>query len=554
VIAISGGNIAILAGLLLSAFRLAGWLGRTAMLSSIAALLAYAAMVGNGASVDRATLMAVVYFAARAADQRSPPLNALALVAAILVASDPLSVLDPGFVLTCGATLAILVVVPAITAEKTAENAGTARKTNGSAIFAVSAVVSSVRSMFAASVAAEALLFPIGALTFSRVTFAGLALNFLAIPLMAVAQIAGMAIVPLAIVSRGAAALMGWIAHLGAAGLAQSADLVRFAPALSYRVAPPSWIAVAAYYGAAAAWWRCRRRSRGAVAVAAALWILIDPRTLGARGDGRLHVTFLDVGQGDSAFVVFPGGSTLLVDAGGLSASSSFDIGDRVVAPVVRDAGFRRIDYVALTHGDPDHIGGAESILREFRPREVWEGIPVPRFEPLTRLRLAAQSNGSRWANVYRGDRLVIDEVEVVARHPVTAEWERQKVRNDDSLVLELRWHDVSVLLTGDIGKAVERDVASTVPPARLRIVKIPHHGSLTSSSPAFLAAIRPTIAIASAGRANHFGHPVPEVLDRYRASGAEIFRTDQEGAVTMVTDGTSINVRTSAGRTVSVP
>src|SRR6185295_6532661 len=115
VIAISGGNIAILAGLLLSAFRLAGWLGRTAMLSSIAALLGYAALVGNGASVDRATLMATVYFGARAVDQRSPPLNALAMVAAILVATDPLSVADPAFILTFGATLAILVVVPAIT-------------------------------------------------------------------------------------------------------------------------------------------------------------------------------------------------------------------------------------------------------------------------------------------------------------------------------------------------------------------------------------------------------------------------------------------------------
>jgi competence protein ComEC len=554
VIAISGGNIAILAGLLLSAFRLAGFLGRTAMLSSIAALLAYAALVGNGASVDRATLMAVVYFAARAADQRSPPLNALALVAAVLVVSDPLSIADPGFVLTCGATLAILVVVPVTTKEKTAETVEIAKKNHSSAVFAFSAGFSSLRLMFVASVAAEALLFPIGALTFSRVTFAGLALNFLAIPLMAVAQIAGMGVVPLAMVSRGAAALAGWVAHLGAAGLVQSADLVRFAPALSYRVAPPSWIAVAAYYGAAAAWWRCRHRASGVVAVAAALWILIDPRTLMARGDGRLHVTFLDVGQGDSAFVVFPGGSTLLVDAGGLSASSSFDIGDRVVAPVVRDAGFRRIDYVALTHGDPDHIGGAESILREFRPREVWEGIPVPRFEPLTRLRLAAQGNGSRWANVYRGDRLVIDEVDVAARHPLAADWERQKVRNDDSLVLELRWHDVSVLLTGDIGKAVERDVASTIPPARLRIVKIPHHGSLTSSSPAFLAALRPRIAVASAGRANHFGHPVPEVLERYRTAGAEVFRTDQDGAVTVTTDGTSVGVRTFTGRSLSLP
>jgi competence protein ComEC len=564
VIAISGGNIAILAGLLLTGFRFAGWLGRTAMLSSIAALLLYAALVGNGASVDRATLMAVVYFAARAADQISPPLNVLALVAALLVGSDPLIVSDPAFVLTFGATLAILVVVPAITANRAALSA---RRSASRAKAA--AVKQQLVAMFAASLAAEALLFPIGALTFSRVTFAGLVLNFLAIPLMGVAQVAGMLVVPLAAVSRLGAAAAGWIAHLGADGLVWSADLVRFAPVLTYRVAPPSWIAVGLYYAAVTTWWLLARRGssnaktasrRGVraaagVAAAAALWILADPHTLlAARGDGRLHVTFVDVGQGDSAFVVFPHGSTLIVDTGGLSASSSFDIGDRVVAPVVRDAGFRRIDYLALTHGDPDHIGGARSIVREFRPREVWEGIPVPRFQPLTDLRVAARATGARWANVYRGDYLAIDEVEVFARHPAPADWERQKVRNDDSLVLELRWHDVSILITGDIGRAVESAVATATPPARLRVIKIPHHGSLTSSTPAFLAALQPAIAVASAGRANHFGHPAPEVLERYRATGAEVFRTDQDGAVTVDTDGTSLYVRTFTGRTLSVP
>src|SRR5207237_1210928 len=156
-----------------------------------------------------------------------------------------------------------------------------------------------------------------------------------------------------------------------------------------------------------------------------------------------------------------PLGQTMVVDAGGLSASSSFDVGDRVVAPVVRDAAFRRIDYLALTHGDPDHIGGAASILDEFRPREVWEGIPVPRFEPLTRLRTATQSSGAKWANVYAGDHLVIDGVDVVARSPHPADWERQKVRNDDSLVLDLVWRDVSVLLTGDIGSDVERGLST---------------------------------------------------------------------------------------------
>jgi competence protein ComEC len=240
------------------------------------------------------------------------------------------------------------------------------------------------------------------------------------------------------------------------------------------------------------------------------------------------------------------------VDAGGLGVSSRFDVGDRVVAPVIRASGYRRIDRLAITHGDPDHIGGAMSVLREFRPREVWEGIPVPRSDPLTTLRIEAQSLGARWANVYAGDAINVDGVDVVARHPFPPEWERQKVRNDDSLVIELRWRDVSILLTGDIGRVPEAGIASTLETVGgplllrpVRVVKIPHHGSLTSSSLPFVEAIRPQFAVVSAGRSNHFGHPAPGVLERYRAVGAEVFRTDRDGAVFVETDGRTVSVKT---------
>ncbi len=537
VIAISGGNIAILAGLMLAAFRLVGMLGRAAMVSAIVVLIAYARLVGGGSSVDRATLMAVVYFAGRFVDQRSPPLNALAFVAACLVATQPLSVVDPAFILTFGATLAILLIVPVMQT------------------WAMPRRVALIAGMLAASIATEVVLLPVGAIVFSRVTFAGLALNFAAIPLMTVAQIAGMAVIPTALVWRRAALAIGYVAHIAAAGLVRTADLVRFAPALTFRVAPPTVAAVVIYYAAiASAWlywrWPSWRRAAVTMAALAAIWIVAEPWTfVVARGDGRLHVTFVDVGQGDAAFVRFPRGTTLLVDAGGLSPLSAFDIGDRVVAPVLRAAGVRRLDFVALTHGDPDHIGGAPSVVREFRPREVWEGIPVPPFEPLRALRADALEVGARWSNVTRGNHRVLDEVDVSVRHPDVPDWERQRVRNDDSTVLELRWRDVSVLLTGDIGRAIERTLMSAIPAAPIRVVKVPHHGSLTSSTPEFIRAIAPRVAVISVGRANHFGHPVPEVIDRYRDAGAEVFRTDTDGAVTVDTDGHSLSVTGYTGR-----
>jgi competence protein ComEC len=542
VIAISGGNIAVLAGLLLAAFRVVGMLGRVAMLAAIGVLVAYDRIVGGGASVDRATCMAVVYFAARALDQRSPPLNVLALATACLVAARPLSVVDPAFALTVGATLSILLTVPLVQSLRLPPSFGW------------------LLGLLVSSVATEIALLPIGALFFSRVTFAGLGLNFAAIPLMAVAQLAGMALVPVALVSTAVASAIGCVAHLAASGLMRTADLAQLVPVLTFRVAPPSAWSLTLYYLAVISGCLCRRRTRwrrtvGMTAVLAAVWIVAEPWAfVERRGDGRLHATFLDVGQGDSVFLRFPHGTTLLVDAGGLPARSTFDIGDRVVAPVLRMAGTARLDFIALTHGDPDHIGGAPAILREFRAKEVWEGIPVPPFEPLQLLREQARSIGSNWSNLRAGDRFQIDGVDVLVIHPGLPDWERQRVRNDDSLVLDLRWGDVSLLLTGDIGRSVERERLSNIAPAPMRIVKVPHHGSLTSSSIEFVRALAPTVAVVSAGRGNHFGHPVPEVLQRYDEVGAQIFRTDRDGAVTVDTDGRSIEVFTYSGRRRSFP
>ena len=545
VIAISGGNIAILAGLTLAAFRLAGLLGPVAMLAAIVSLIAYAGVVEGGASVSRATLMAVIYFAGRAIDLRGLPANTLAVAAAVLVAAQPLAVADPAFLLTFGATAAIV--------------AAFARwpETRRSRIAGAAAVV------FISSLAAEITLIPVSASFFSRVTFAGLALNFVAIPLMAVAQIAGMTAVAASAISAPAAAGIGWLAHAGAYGLVRSAALVEWVPAVTWRVAPPHWIAIAVYYGGLVGAWfgsstTARRpavwRAGVLLTLAGGVWILFEPtRLFTANGDGSLHVAFMDVGQGDATLVRFPRGSTLLVDGGGLPASSSFDIGDRVVGAVLRHYGLHRLDTAALTHGDADHIGGLPSIVRDFRPREVWEGIPVPRSSALAGLRGDADGKNARWTSVQAGDGFAIDGVDVIVHHPAPGDWERQDVRNDDSIVIEIRWRDVSIVLPGDIGHETEQTIAARFAPAGIRILKVPHHGSLTSSSKPFLERLSPRVAIVSAGRNNTFGHPAPDVLKRYHEIGAQIFRTDQDGAVLVDSDGYSVDVRTFSGRQIRV-
>jgi len=542
VIAISGGNIAILAGAMLWLFRVARAGHRTGSWLTMLTLTGYACLVGGGASVVRATLMAVTYLIARQADHRSAPLNALAASCTIILLATPQSVVDVAFWLTFGATFGILVGVGLV---------GT--RLPRSRWLAVPL------ALLLTSVCAELSLFPVSARVFSRVTFAGLALNFLAIPLMSVAQIAGMLVLPLSLVSDAAASLAGYVAYLGAEGLVRSASLVELAPWLTYRLPPPHWLPMAGYYGAWGAWFVMRRwpapgtrlfrRRRllraGALGVAAAcgLWILIEPVTLIAPGvSGRLRMVVLDVGHADAILVQLPDRRSLLVDAAGSTGGSAFDIGNRVVAPALWALGTRRLDLLVLSHGDPDHIGGAAAVIRAFRPREIWEGVPVPRHQGLQALRQQAAAAGSPWRTRYAGDAARFGEVTVRVLHPPPPDWERPRVRNDDSLVLELQFRDVSVVLAGDIGVEVERTLVGRFSPARLRVLKVPHHGSATSSSAEFVSALAPHVALISAGPTTKVGE---EVLQRYRDVGAAIFRTDLDGAITLETDGRRLEVHT---------
>jgi competence protein ComEC len=266
---------------------------------------------------------------------------------------------------------------------------------------------------------------------------------------------------------------------------------------------------------------------------------------------GWLRVAFLDVGQGDATLVMPPGARPLLVDAGGVFGSS-FDIGRRVVVPSLWAFGADRIGVLALTHGDPDHIGGAEAVLRALGPAEVWEGIPVPRHAPLRRLHAEAASRGIPWREVRTGDRRDLGPIALRILHPDAPDWERQKVRNDDSIVIELRYGSVAVLLPGDIGAEGESAVAPLIDTAPLTIVKAPHHGSATSSSRRFIAALHPAAVVFSAGRHNTFGHPAPDVVERYVTAGARVFRTDLDGAVVLDTDGRSAVMWTWTGRRVT--
>jgi competence protein ComEC len=543
VIAISGGNIAILTMLLMAAMTVAGIPFRAAAALTIVCLLAYGHIAGSSASVTRAIAAAVVYLGARLLDHRGPTLNVLAVTAVLGLAASPVAVFDPGFILSFGATLGILIGVPRMLAIL-----------RGRRRWFVPAI-----AMLVATIAAEAALIPASAAIFGRITFAGLLLNFAAIPLMTVVQAGTLATLAAALLDAETARAAGYVVHLAARGLVDSAGLVDVAAWLSREVPPPAWWLVATYYAAATAalTHSAFRRHSIALATACALTMVVglpaaardavEPQQRGA-----LRVVFLDVGQGDSTLLLLPSHRAILVDTGGLplapvqdpSDSQAFDIGDRVVSRALRAFGVRSLDTLVLTHGDPDHIGGARSIIRSFPPRATWEGVPVPAHSALQMLAAAANGVGAERRMVQAGDRTRIDGVEFRVLHPPLPEWERQRVRNEDSIVLAVRFGEVSFLLPGDIGKEGESRALEHFEPTPVVVLKAPHHGSATSSTMRFLEAVRPRAVICSAGRNNRFGHPAPEVVARYRALGVRMFGTTEDGAVIADTDGRDVWIR----------
>lgn len=537
VIAISGGNIAILAGLVLGALWLIGIRDGWAAAAAAAVLAAYALMAGGGTSVIRATVMAAIYLLLRVIDQRTSPLHAMSLTAIVILLASPLSIADVGLWLTFGATAAIITGITRVPLPRPWWLRGPA-------------------ALLLASLSAEVLLMPIGALIFQRVTIAGLAANLIAVPCMAVVQIAAM-VTSIADTVQFArlAALAGWITDLSVRGLIGSAALVDWAPWLTWRVPSPLLGIVVVYYLAVVSSLLASvtqlRRVSAAIGGVLFIWIAIAPPTLARRfGDGRLHLTMLDVGQGDAVLVTFPNGRTLLVDSGGVTTGGGFDVGDRVLGPALRHRGLGRLDYVAITHGDLDHIGGAASVTRDFGPSEIWYGTFVNNHEPTATLREVGDLKRAAWRSLLGQDRLEIGGVELRVHHPAIPDWQRQKVRNDDSLVIELRYGQVSFLLTGDIGAEVERSLIPTLDLLPTVVLKSAHHGSGTSSSEEFIRATRPTLVLISCGRGNPFGHPVPQVLERYKAIGADILRTDQVGQIEVATDGRSLSATTFTGLT----
>ena len=278
-----------------------------------------------------------------------------------------------------------------------------------------------------------------------------------------------------------------------------------------------------------------------------------------AKTEGKLRVDFLDVGQGDAALVTMPDGTTLLVDGGGRptflqkksagEAKEGFQrdtrsIGEAVVSEYLWWRGLERVDYVMATHADADHIEGLNDVVRNFKVRAALLARTPANDREFAAFAVSAHQMGVPLRLVGAGDSLCFGAVRIAVLWPPPADSLQARSGNDDSLVLQIEYGSRRILLLADIERKTELALLSGAPQSLTAdVVKVAHHGSRTSSTARFVAAVHPQVAIISVGRQSMFGHPHGEVVERWRASGAEILTTGQSGMVTVTTDGGELTV-----------
>ena len=320
-------------------------------------------------------------------------------------------------------------------------------------------------------------------------------------------------------------------------------------PGAAVVVAPTQWAAALSACAAGAvlvAGWTRHWKPPLTVALGALALIVWVPD--GARRSlPVVEIHLLDVGQGDAIALRSPRGRWVLVDAG--RAWSAGDAGRATVIPHLRRRG-GELSLLVLTHPHADHIGGAASVLRALRPREVRDAAFLERSETYGEVLAAAAQVGSRWQRVRPGEIIDIDGLALEFLAPDSSWTVSLDDPNEASTVVRASFGEVRLLLTGD---AERREEAWLLEHARslltADILKVGHHGSRTSTSPAFLAAVAPRLALVSVGQGNMYGHPGPEVMRRLLDSGVTVLRTDQLGTVILRTDGQSVEVEAAGQR-----
>jgi competence protein ComEC len=532
-LAISGFHVGLMAAWLVLLGGVLGLPRRQVVPLAAAAALGYAAWLGWPPPATRAAVL-VALLAISRWRQRSVGKTGLLGASAVVV-----MVIDPWAITRLGAWLSFAAVGGVIWATRWSPS--------------LTPRWPWLRDSLSASLGATLATAPIVAFGFGRVAIVGPLLNLVAMPLVALAipaagigmlldRLAPMVAIGFAEATGLLLRVLGWIAMMGA-GLPRVVPAAQPGPASAIPWLALLVVALVATRGGASAAVALRRGGWGVALILLAA-LMVGPRPV-SRGEGRLTLHFLDVGQGDAIAIESPRGRWVVVDGG--PADIRWNAGERVVLPWLRRQGVKRLEALVVSHPHRDHVGGVVALVDELPVGVVLDPGEPFREQGYLDLLSVLGGRGIRWHPLIAGDEWRLDGVAFRVVHP-GADWSERGIDpNEDSVVLEVRFGEFSALLTGDAGTVAESSYVRRLPAVDL--VKVGHHGSRSSTGELLLDALEPVAAVLSSGR-NRYGHPAAEVLERLKRHGVALWRTDHEGHVSVATDGRTFTVR--GGRSVA--
>lgn len=536
IMAVSGANIAFLILPLSFLFKLMRIGKRAANLLIMGFLVLFVFITGFEPSVLRAVLMADILLMAAILYKKPDVYAAIAFSCILLLVISPCMIFNAGFQLSYGATLGIVMLYKNIS--KTIVRCHIPKK---------------LAEIMAATLAAQLGVLPVTLINFNRVSLISIIPNMLVAPMLELITILGTL---MALLGQFSLFLSRLIGYLNSVFLSAVLYITKWTSEMSFAmittVTPPLFLA-AAYYVIIwfLLWYKplkgitLKTRHVAAVLSFAAVFILT-----GSLRPACMEVVFLDIGQGDSVFIRTYTGKTLLIDGGGSSNPSTVSaVGEKVVVPFMLDNRTASLDAVIATHPHSDHTQGLVDVLGQMTTDRLI--IPSMKDESgFGGLLEVASAKRIPVSRASQGDIIRLDDRTCMQILNPEAECAvDEKSFNNASLVIKLCYGQTSVLLTGDAEADAEERMLKEALDLEADVIKIAHHGSPTSTSEALLEAVEPEAAIISVGR-NNFGHPSDKVLSSLEEHNVDCFRTDECGAVVLISDGKTIRIRrTVAGK-----
>lgn len=532
ILAISGLHIGIIAFALFVFLNFLHIPKRVKIISIIAILILYASITGFRPSVVRASIMFSLLIIGKLINRRRNLYTSLSLAALIILLINPLILYDAGFLLSFVVTFFIIYLSPIF-----------------QELF--SGIADWIRRPLSVSLAAWLGIFPLSTYFFYKVSLIAIISNIVIVPLAGIAVILGFIIFFIGLISIPLANLIANLNYYVLMLITLLAKLFSSFPFSYIYTAQPSIISIFLYYSliflVIEIFYRkifpVKFKIKFIILTLSSVLIVIIVQIF--YPVDNLKVNFINVGEGDCILIEAPKKYNIIIDGGG-SPRSSFDVGDKIVVPYLKRKGIDKINLLILTHPHLDHLEGLLPILREFQIDMVLDSgliCDIPEYKEFISM---IKDKNIPYHQAKAGDNFIFDRnLEMLVLNPLNNYgcYEESDF-NNASIVVKLFYKNSKFLFTGDIEEETEKRMLIWQNILKSDILKVAHHGSLSSTSLEFLNEVDPIIAVISVGK-NNFGHPSPKIIERLQDKNIKIYRTDENGTIIIRTDGKKYFVKT---------